>query len=440
MKADAKRIKQIMDNPLWASQPGFSVLKSQITEHIDKVCERTTEATGISKRTLTTIINEQDTGSFKSPFKNRKRQPKYEPNSLEISVIRDSIQTYHIYHREMVTMEKLRTLLRENIHFKGSYSTLRRLVLELGFKWRKTVNNRSVLIERYDIKKLRYDYLKKMAQYRKENRCIVYTDESYVLTNHVQNQGWGDENGPPLKKKLSKGQRFIIVHAGSQSGFVPNAMLTYKAATTSGDYHSNMNAENYKKWITELLIPNIPSNSVVVMDNAAYHNVRAERAPSSNSRKLVMQNWLQSHSIPYEETMKKVELYAIVKQNKPNFIKYIIDELFNSHGIEVLRLPPYHPNLNPIENIWGILKRNIASKNIGQKSEDMKILINQCASEITPEMWYNTCRHVREEEEKYYSHFDDDEDFIIELNDSSSESLLASESDDSEWETDFVPL
>lgn len=442
MQTDAKKIKEIMDNPLWTSQPMFIVLKSEITDHINKICERTIQATGIARRTLTNILNEQNTGSFKSPYKNRKRETrKFDLNSLDLNFIRTTIQTYHLNQKEIVTMPKLLTTLRQNINFDGSFSTLRRIVLQIGYKWRKTVDNRRVLMERYDIQKLRYEYLKKMVQYRNDNKCIVYTDESYVLTNHFQNKGWGDENGPPLKKKLSKGQRFIIVHAGSDSGFVPNALLVYKAATTTGDYHSNMNAENYIKWVQERLIPNIPGNSVVVMDNAAYHNVRTERAPCLNARKSEMQNWLKCNSIPYTESMKKIELYTLIKQNKPNFIKYKIDEIFNSRGIEVLRLPPYHPELNPIENIWGILKRNIASKNIQQTGEEMKKLINECVSHITPEMWNNTCRHVREIEDKYYRHFDDDdEDFTITLNDSSSESSLAKESDDSDSETDYAPL
>jgi transposase len=30
----------------------------------------------------------------------------------------------------------------------------------------------------------------------------------------------------------------------------------------------------------------------------------------------------------------------------------------------VLRLPTYHPDLNPIEKIWGIVKARIAAKNV----------------------------------------------------------------------------
>jgi transposase len=36
--------------------------------------------------------------------------------------------------------------------------------------------------------------------------------------------------------------------------------------------------------------------------------------------------------------------------------KYLLDEMFAEAGHEVIRLPPYHSELNPIELIWGFQK------------------------------------------------------------------------------------
>lgn len=44
--------------------------------------------------------------------------------------------------------------------------------------------------------------------------------------------------------------------------------------------------------------------------------------------------------------------------------KFKIDSIVRETGHDVLRLPPDHPDLNPIENIWGILKGNVASQNV----------------------------------------------------------------------------
>ncbi|XP_075985598.1 uncharacterized protein LOC142982799 [Anticarsia gemmatalis] len=256
---------------------------------------------------------------FKSPHKDRKKRlKKLELDNFNVDVIRSTIQNYHLEYRELPTLLKLKRIFQEKLNYEGSISTLRTALLKLRYKWRKTVDNRRVIIERHDIQKLRFSYLNNLLRYRQENRCIVYTDESYILTNHVQNKGWGNKDGPTLKRNLSKGQRIIIVHASSEQGFVPNALLTYKANSVSGDYHSNMNAENYEKWLKERLVPNLPPNSVVVLDNASYHNVQNDRAPNSNSKKIEMQRWLTEKNIAFNQDMKKIELYDLIKKNKEN--------------------------------------------------------------------------------------------------------------------------
>jgi hypothetical protein len=49
-----------------------------------------------------------------------------------------------------------------------------------------------------------------------------------------------------------------------------------------------MNATNYRKWLTEKLIPNLPPRSVLVVDNAPYHNVQFNKATTSQTTKAKM--------------------------------------------------------------------------------------------------------------------------------------------------------
>jgi len=37
------------------------------------------------------------------------------------------------------------------------------------------------------------------------------------------------------------------------------------------DNHQEMNAENFEGWFKEKLLPALPANSLIVMDNASYH-------------------------------------------------------------------------------------------------------------------------------------------------------------------------
>jgi transposase len=60
--------------------------------------------------------------------------------------------------------------------------------------------------------------------------------------------------------------------------------------------------------------------------------------------------------------MLKAELLVLVKQHKHKFERYVVDELAAQEGKTVLRLPPYHCELNPIELIWLQIKNEVASK------------------------------------------------------------------------------
>ncbi|CAK1584696.1 unnamed protein product [Parnassius mnemosyne] len=246
----------------------------------------------------------------------------------------------------------------------GSEKSLRRIIKELRFKWKATENNRKVLIETSAIRLLRINYLEKLRQYQQQNRPIVYTDESYVHATHTTPKGWTDGSSKGIKKPLSKGQRVVIVHAGSETGFVPNALLTFKSGMKSGDYHDDMNFQNYEKWIRTQLIPNLPPNSIIVADNASYRNKEYDLAPNANSRKADMQAWLSAKGITFTSEMLKPQVYQLIKNNKDRFKTFSIDKIFKEHGHDVLRLPPYHPNLNPIEMAWAAIKGYVSSKDV----------------------------------------------------------------------------
>jgi len=114
----------------------------------------------------------------------------------------------------------------------------------------------------------------------------------------------------------------------------------------------------------------LESKSVIVVNNASYHNVQLNRHPTSNARKGEMLLWLDKHGIRYSSNTTKAELYDLIKVHKPQYETFAIDSLLADHGHTMLRLPPYHPDLNPIEQIWSIVKTRIAAKNITFKLQD----------------------------------------------------------------------
>lgn len=86
--------------------------------------------------------------------------------------------------------------------------------------------------------------------------------------------------------------------------------------------------------------------------------------PISASRKCDMIQWLNERGITYDANGTKPELYNLVKLHKAKHIQYSIDGIFAKKAHTVPRLPPYHPELNPIEKIWSIGKNWVASRNV----------------------------------------------------------------------------
>ena len=65
-----------------------------------------------------------------------------------------------------------------------------------------------------------------------------------------------------------KGERFIVIHAETQDGFIHNTAGVFKGKSGSADNHTDMICENFESWVNQNLLPNHPKNSVVVLDNA----------------------------------------------------------------------------------------------------------------------------------------------------------------------------
>jgi transposase len=213
----------------------------------------------------------------------------------------------------------------------------------------------------------RQRYLRKKRDNRKTGidtdtiRPEVYLDESYVNKNHSNDFIWySDEDGPWVQKPTGKGERLIIINAITKSGWVSGSKLVFKSTRKTGDYHGQMNWDLFKKWFTEMLLANIPKNSLIIMDNASYHNTLAKHSPPTPlcSKKKIL-DWLDQNKIYCRDDCLKPELVEILKKLAPEPI-YAIDEIARSHGHEVIRTPPYHPELQPIETCWGVVKNHVA--------------------------------------------------------------------------------
>ena len=128
------------------------------------------------------------------------------------------------------------------------------------------------------------------------------------------------------------------------------------------DYHDTINSENYEKYfekVCQLLKP----NSVIVIDNASYHSRNDVNYPLSKWKKAQFQDWLTKHNIPFNSDDLRAELWLLCKRHRVDKTSKVIDNIAKKYGYEILRLPPYHCELNAIELIWADEENYVAREN-----------------------------------------------------------------------------
>ena len=80
----------------------------------------------------------------------------------------------------------------------------------------------------------------------------------------------------------------------------------------------------------------------------------------------------------------------------------IIDKIAERYGHEVLRLPPYHCDLNAIEFIWANEKNFVARENTEMTMKFAEELFRRRRDELTPEICKKCVDHVKEVENSYW--------------------------------------
>ena len=145
------------------------------------------------------------------------------------------------------------------------------------------------------IQEWRSQYLRDIIEYRVQKRPIIYLDETWFDTHDTPSSGWDDSSGKCVTRAPSnRGKRITILHAGSEDGWIPNALsLSSKNISESCvDYHEDTTAEVFEDWFGTKLLPNMPPNSVIVMDNASYHSRQLNKAPCSKDTKAKIQDYM----------------------------------------------------------------------------------------------------------------------------------------------------
>ncbi|KAE9532327.1 hypothetical protein AGLY_009950, partial [Aphis glycines] len=262
------------------------------------------QACGISYITVWCICMEMKKSSvdsdkevqFQSPRKLYKRAKKCsELDDFDADVVRWIIHEFHQRNEYPTAFPILSEIKKKLPYFEGCVRSVRNLLKNLKFTFKKCNNGRKMLMERNDI--------------NEDTRPVVYLDETWVNQNHSRSRIWqNNEETEGFKIPTGKGGRLIITHNGSSRfGFIGGPTFVFKCqAGNSTDYHSSMNSDVFKQWYLDIL-KLLPEPCVIVMDNEPYHSMLVNNYQKRNARKAEVQEWLKNQNISFSplETLAK---------------------------------------------------------------------------------------------------------------------------------------
>ena len=114
---------------------------------------------------------------------------------------------------------------------------------------------------------------------------------------------WVDSDGRGgFKHTVGKGSQLIIVHAGGEAGWISKADLVFRA--------KSKDVEHFLEWFKNQLCPHIPAGSLIVLENASYHNTQIKRI-----RVVGRLRCRHGHGIAFEGRDLKIKNYRC-KANK----------------------------------------------------------------------------------------------------------------------------
>jgi len=130
---------------------------------------------------------------------------------------------------------------------------------------------------------------------------IAYVDETGIDEYLYREYGWS-KRGTTLIG-MTSGRNF------KRTGIV--AAQIGEVIVSPLQYDGTMDSSLFEMWFEFHLLPRLPENTVIVMDNASFH--------------------------------RKSKLYPLAEKAR----------------MKLIFLPPYSPELNPIEHFWSWLKRQL---------------------------------------------------------------------------------
>jgi len=80
---------------------------------------------------------------------------------------------------------------------------------------------------------------------------------------------------------------------------------------------------------------------------------------------------------------------------------FLIDNIARKHEHSILRTPPYHPELQPIETCWAIVKNHVARNN-DCTMKKVQILLEEGFEKVTTKTCQKLIKKVKMQEDAFW--------------------------------------
>ena len=163
---------------------------------------------------------------------------------------------------------------------------------------------------------------------------LVFMDESAAKTNMSPLRGWSKIGERCYDHAPAKWKTLTMLSSLRCSGETEYLL-----------FDGCVNKKIFKEYIEENLIPSLPSGSIIIMDNHRAHNQQFD------------------------------------------------EKLLKKHKISFKNLPPYSPDLNPIENMWSKIKEELR-KEQARDDWELRSKVDKAHKNVTSDNargWFSGC-------------------------------------------------
>ncbi|KAJ8304187.1 hypothetical protein KUTeg_017770 [Tegillarca granosa] len=243
-------------------------VRGKLLKSINRTIKRTAEAIGIGQNKAIYIVYKS---ANKTKSENQRKGNcgrKKKLDSFDCEINRNKIHSL-FRNKELFSIKSLQNHPSNDLNI--SYGLLCKSLFELGFRYRKFADCKRLREESFDIINQRCSFLRRIRDFREQKLHIVYLDETWVNAHHGR---------------------------------------IFRSKTNSADDHDEMCGRVFIKWFREKLIPSLKEKSVIVLDNATYHNVRVPgtESPTMAMKKADFAQWLTVNGIHFPQNCLKPEL------------------------------------------------------------------------------------------------------------------------------------